>query len=197
MKQIVKHALLTMALTSMTVGLVGTEAGAARNKSDTIKPTPPSVAKGKSGVIKPRDDVAPPSAEKGIKDQAVKGCGNCGVTGRVAAPPAVADPAPPPPSVDIETGQLLIKDKPVAARRAHSGPGGTPPSTAAALKKRKGPKIRDDSVYSTPLRVSPPGGGAPSTAKGGKTGWLLGIGGLAAILAVVAASGGGGTPVSR
>ncbi len=164
MKQIVKHALLTAALSSMAVGLVGTEAGAARNKSDTIKPTPPSAAKGKSGVIRPRDDVAPPSAEKGIKDNAVKGCSGCGMTGRVAAPPAVADPAPPPPSVDFETGQLLIKTpiKPVPARRAHSGPGGTP----------------------------------PSTAKGGKTGWLLGIGGLAAILAVVAVSG-GGTPVSR
>ncbi|UVO54508.1 hypothetical protein [Sphingomonas sp. SUN039] len=49
-------------------------------------------------------------------------------------------------------------------RRAHSGPGGTPPSTAA---------------------------------KGGKTGLALGLGGLAAIIAVAAAASGGGTPVSR
>lgn len=33
-----------------------------------------------------------PSAAKGIKDQGVKGCGNCGVTGKVAAPTAGAEP---------------------------------------------------------------------------------------------------------
>ena len=44
----------------------------------------------------------PPSVEKGIKDQGVKGCGNCGLTGRVAAPPPVDDGAAPAPSVDYE-----------------------------------------------------------------------------------------------
>lgn len=105
----------------------------------SVTATGPAEAKGKSGVIKPRDDVAPPSAEKGIKDKGMTSCGNCGLTGKEAAPPPVDDGAAPAPSVDIETGQLLIKDKP------------NPPS--AAKKKKSRPKERDDAVYSTTLRV--------------------------------------------
>ncbi len=105
---------------------------AEKGKSDTIKPDLPSVDKGKSATIPPpTDDVAP--TERGIKDNGVKGCTGCGITGREAAPPPVDDGAAPP-SVDYEEkgkGQHMEKPgRPLTERRAHNGPGGTSPSTA-------------------------------------------------------------------
>jgi hypothetical protein len=76
-----------------------------------------SAERNKSGTIKtdPVQGEAPPSAEKGIKDNAIKSCGNCGLTGRVAAPPATGGPGDtPPPSADYESpggGQHLDKGR--------------------------------------------------------------------------------------
>ena len=178
---------LAVALLASTGGFLN-EAKAVETGQLLIKDKPRPAARNKSGTIQPN----PPTAtEKGIKDPGVKSCGSCGLTaGRVAAPPAVADPAPPPPSVDIETGQLLIKDKPTAAteRRAHNGPGGTPPATA---------KNQLCGVPYTPPCVTGAAQRSASTAtKGGKSALALGIGGLAALAAIVAATS-GGTPVSR
>lgn len=159
---------LAVALLASTGGFLN-EAKAVETGQLLIKDKPRPAARNKSGTIKPN----PPTAtEKGIKDPGVKGCGNCGLTGRVAAPPAAADPAPPPPAVDIETGQLLIKDKPTAAteRRAHNGSGGTPPSNSAqALSIAK---------------------------KGGKSGWII-VSALAAVGLTVALTSGNRNPVSR
>lgn len=179
---------------------------ATRTTSDTIKPTPPT------------------ATEKGIKDNAVKGCGNCGVTGRAAAPPPGGTPTPPgatdietgqirikdkptgaterqansgtgggpppPPAVDIETGQLLIKDKPVGAtaRQTNGGPGRTPP--AAAKNQLCG------LPYTPPCVTDAAQRSVGTAKKGGISALALGIGGLAAIAAIVAATS-GGTPVSR
>ena len=137
----------------------------------------PKVVEKTSDTPPPVDDAAAPNTERGIKDQAVKGCGNCGVTGKEAAPPP-ADYAAPAPSVDIETGQLLIKDRPVPSateRRAHNGPGGTPPSTA---------KNELCGVPYTPKCVT-----NATAKKGTNTGLILGITAGAAALAAVLASG--------
>ena len=108
------------------------ETGQIRDKG---KPMLPSAQKTLDTPPPVDDAAAPGSTEKGIKDNAVKGCGNCGLTGREAAPPPVDDAAAPDDASarKIETGQLLIKDKP------------KPPSAA----KRKGPKERDDPVRDT------------------------------------------------
>ncbi len=142
------------------------------------KPKLQSVEKGKSATIPVElPTIDAPATERGIKDQAVKGCGNCGLTGREAAPPPVDDGAAPAPSVDIETGQLLIKDKPTAAteRRAHNGPGGTPPSTA---------KNELCGLPYTAKCVT-----NATAKKGSNTGLILGITAGAAALAAVLASG--------
>ena len=149
-----------------------------KGKSDTIKPNPPSVEKGKSATIPVElPTVDAPATEKGIRDNGVKGCGNCGLTGKEAAPPPVDDGAAPAPSVDIETGQLLIKDKPTAAteRRAHNGSGGTPPSTA---------KNELCGLPYTAKCVT-----NATAKKGSNTGLILGITAGAAALAAVLASG--------
>lgn len=113
-------------------------------------------AKNKSGTIPVENDIANPATEKGIKDPAVKGCGSCGLTGKEASPPPVDDGAAPgseqrkfndqwsgaPPSAEWETGQIRDKGKPqrppATERRAHNGPGGTPPSTAKKGAKPAG-----------------------------------------------------------
>ena len=177
---------LAVALLASTGGFLN-EAKAVETGQLLIKDKPRPAARNKSGTIKPN----PPTAtERGIRDNGVKSHSGGMVSTREAAPPAVADPAPPPPAVDIETGQLLIKDKPTAAteRRAHSGPGGTPPATA---------KNQLCGVPYTPPCVTGAAQRSASTAtKGGKSALALGIAGLAAIAAIVAATG-GGTPVSR
>ena len=194
-----------LALSAMTLGVTGGDMAMAKGKSGTIKVDP--VAKGKSGTIPPpTDNVAP--TEKGIKDQGVKSCGSCGLTGREAAQSPVKDGAtdgekrkfndqwsgsanatdivnPPvrgsvgsgPAATSVEKG---IKDKAVGQggvltateRRAHNGPGGTPPSTAKP-KKKKGPKERDDPALDT-------------------SSLLPVAGGVAALAALAAALGGGG-----
>lgn len=133
-----------------------------------------SAEKGKSDTIK---DNPPTATERGIKDVGVKSCNGCGMTGKVAAPPPVDDAAAPAPSVDIETGQLLIKDKPTAAteRRAHNGPGGTPPSAAK------------NALCGLPY--TPPCVTDATAKKGSNTGLILGITAGAAALAAVLASG--------
>jgi hypothetical protein len=202
-------------VSAMTLGVTGGDLAMAKGKSAVLKPTPP-------------DDVT--TTERGIKDNGVKSCSGCGMTGRQAAPPATGDGATPPSAeVEVKGGQILEKpprphimereatpppvdaaaappsaekgktgwiivtpdppmatdkagrpkerddspmDTSVTERRAHNGPGGTPPSTAKP-KKRKGPKIRDD-PYSTSSRLLPV------------------VGGVAALAALVAAVGGGG-----
>jgi hypothetical protein len=98
-------------------------------------------AKNKTGTIPVENDVANPATERGIKDPGVRSCGNCGLTGKEAAPPPVDDGAAPP-SAEWETGQIRDKGKPqrppATERRAHSGPGGTPPSTAKKGAKPAG-----------------------------------------------------------
>ncbi len=138
-KQTLGAAAMT-ALAAMTIGMVKAAPIETGQLLIKAKPTPPSVEKGKSATIPVEPPtVESPATEKGIKDNAVKGCGNCGVTGREAAPPPVDDGAAPAPSVDIETGQKL--DKPqwpynkATERRAHNGPGGTPPTGAVARPK--------------------------------------------------------------
>jgi hypothetical protein len=66
----------------------------------------------KSGTI-PVEDIADPANEKGIKDNGVKGCGNCGLTGREAAPPATGGPGDtPPPSADYGVdGQIIDRGR--------------------------------------------------------------------------------------
>ena len=88
----------------MALSIVGTTGAMARNKSDTIKPNPPSVAKGKSATIPvelPTVDV--PATEKGIKDAG--GCPACGPVRDAPRPssgkagrPKVRDDSPLDPS---------------------------------------------------------------------------------------------------
>ena len=158
-----KQALGSVALSAMALSMIGTDGAAAgKNKSDVIKPNPDLPAdKIETGQMLDKGKPRPPSVERGIKDNGVKSCSGCGMTGREAAPPATGDGATPAPSVDIETGQMLDKgprwpNNKATERRAHSGPGGTPPSTAK---------------------------------KGNNTGLILGIAAGAAALAAVLASG--------
>jgi hypothetical protein len=181
-----KHTAGAFALSVAMLGMAATGPVTAKGKSGTIPPPPveaaASVEKGKSGTIKmdPVQGEAPPSAEKGIKDPAIKSCGSCGVTGREAAPPPVDDAAAPgseqrkfndqwsgaPPSVEKGKSGTIPIEPPTAGaqteRRAHEGPGGTP----------------------------------PSTVKKGKTGWILAVASAAALAAVLASGNNDGNPTS-
>ncbi len=121
-KQTLGAAAMT-ALAAMTFGMVKAapiETGQLLIKD---KPIAPSVEKGKSATIPVEPPtVEGPATEKGIKDKGMTSCGNCGLTGREAAPPPVDDGAAPPSAEKIETGQLLIKDKPVARSSAVARP---------------------------------------------------------------------------
>jgi hypothetical protein len=165
-----KHSAGAFALSVAMLGMSATGTVDAKGKSGVLKPpvdkvkvpgdrTPPS-AENKSGTMQ-AGDIADPAAEKGIKDQAVKGCGNCGVTGREAAPPPVDDAAAPP-SVDYEEkGKGQHMEKPP---RDH----GTERNKSGVLKPN------DPSV----------------AAKKGKTGWIfVTLAAVAAGVAVLAAGG--------
>jgi hypothetical protein len=126
----------------------------------------------------------PPSVERGIKDPGVKSCGSCGMTGKEAAPPPVDDAAAPPSAEweDPNGGQHFYKGckwprkcNKATERRAHDGPGGTPPSTT----KKGRPKERDDSPHN-------------------RSSLLPVLGAVAALAALAAAVGSGGNdnPVS-
>lgn len=169
-----KQALGSVALSAMALGMIGVDVAEAKKgqKNDVIKPNPDTAAEIETGQMLDKGKPRPPSVEKGIKDPGVKSCNGCGMTGREAAPPATGEGTAPAPSVDIETGQMLDKGprwKPSATeRRANSGPGGTPPSTA----KKGRPKERDDSPHN-------------------RSSLLPVLGGVAALAALVAAVGGG------
>lgn len=164
-------------------------------------------------------DRVKPSVEKGIKDNGVKSCGSCGMTGKKAAPPAVDGGAAPAPSVDVETGQLLDKGprwphNKVAEKEAAppaTDDGAAPPSEEKVETGQlldKGPRWPNNKA--TERRAhSGPGGTPPSIAKnalcglpytppcvtdatakkGANTGLILGITAGAAALAAVLASG--------
>ena len=141
----------------------------------------PKIVEKTSDTPPPVDDAAAPNTERGIRDNAIKSCGSCGVTGKAAAPPPVDDGAAPPSAdwEDPKGGQHFDKGKPkppsATERRAHNGPGGTPPSTA---------KHELCGVPYTPKCVT-----NATAKKGSNTGLILGITAGAAALAAVLASG--------
>ncbi len=191
MKVVWKEILASVALSAVALSMIGTDGAAARNKSSKMEPSPPEkvkpvsdqpvdapAEKGKSDTIKtdPVQGEAPPSTEKGIKDQGVKSCSGCGMTGKEAVPPPVDDAATPPSAEYGVDGQILdrgCRGRPncssATERRAHDGPGGTPPSTA----KKGRPKVRDDDVST-------------------RSSLLPVLGGVAALAALAAVASGGG-----
>ena len=190
---------LSVALLSVSAGAQVAPAGKpVKPPAEVVQPAPsvdvetgqmldkgprwPKIVEKTSDTPPPVDDAAAPgSTERGIKDNCIPwpSCQKRGapVTEIEAAPPPVDDGAAPAPSVDIETGQLLIKDKPKAAteRRAHNGPGGTPPSTAK------------NQLCGLPY--TPPCVTNATAKKGSNTGLILGITAGAAALAAILASG--------
>lgn len=129
MKNSIKQTLGAAAMTALAIGTISMVKAAPietgqllikdkpisveKGKSDTIKPNPPSVEKGKSATI-PLDPptVESPATERGIRDNGVKSCSGCGMTGRVAAPPATGGPGDTPPSVDFGVdGQILDRGR--------------------------------------------------------------------------------------
>ncbi len=195
-----KQALGSVALSAMALSMIGTGGAVAQSKPDTIKPAPPTADKIETGQMLDKGPRRPPSVERGIKDNGVKGCTGCGITGREAAPPATGDGATPTPSVDIETGQMLDKGprwKPsVAAQEAAPPPtgDGTAPPSAEKIETGqmldRGCRWPKDCSKATERRAhNGPGGTPPSTAKGNNTSLILGITVGAAALAAVLASG--------
>lgn len=193
-----KQALGSVALSAMALSMIGTDGAAAgKNKSDVIKPNPDLPAdKIETGQMLDKGKPRPPSVERGIKDNGVKSCSGCGMTGREAAPPATGDGATPAPSVDIETGQMLDKGprwKPSVAAQEAAPPAtgdGTPPSTDIEQGQMldKGPRWKPSA---TERRAhNGPGGTPPATAKN-KSGWIIPTLGAvtAAALAAILASG--------
>ena len=191
-----KQALGSVALSAVALGMVGTDGAVAQNKPQTVKPNPPTAEKIETGQMLDKGPRRPPSVEKGIKDNGVKSCGSCGLTGREAAPPATGDGATPTPSVDIETGQMLDKGprwKPIPSAREAAPPAtgdGTPPSTDIEQGQMldKGPRWKPSA---TERRAhNGPGGTPPATAKN-KSGWIIPTLGAvtAAALAAILASG--------
>jgi hypothetical protein len=97
-----------VALSAMSLSMIGTDGAVAKPKSDKIKVNPPTAAEVETGQLLIRD--RPVSAAATENDL-------CGL------------PYTPPcdkvaPAVDVETGQLLIKDRPVrpsAARKNKTG----------------------------------------------------------------------------
>ncbi len=156
----------------------------------------------KAKPVDPPAKPTPAQTERGIRDNGVKSHSGGMTSGRVATPPPVDDGATPPSAEYGVDRQILEKPPRETMRSAATGPGGgagvdTPPSADYGVDGQIIDRGRDRPRVTERRAHSGPGGTPPSTAKGGKTGWLLGIGGLAAIIAVVAASSGGGTPVSR
>jgi hypothetical protein len=149
-----------------------------------LKPTPP-------------DDVT--TTERGIKDPAIKSCGNCGLTGRQAAAPATGDGAAPPSAkVPVKGGQILEKPpRPhIMAREATPPPVDDAAAPPSAEKGKSGSMppvdttLRDIGLKRT---KSPNGqGGTPPTAAKPKKGStaLLALGGLAVIVGIIIASSG-------
>lgn len=163
-------------------------------KNDVIKPDPDlAAARNKSDKIKDNGNIAEPGADKGIKDPGVKSCGNCGLTGREAAPPPVDDGATPP-SVDIETGQMLDKGprhKPHVTERNKSDTIKPDPPLAGERNKSDTIKPNPPEVArnkSDTIKPDPP----LAAAGKNKSGWILpALGGIALVGTIVAVSGGG------
>jgi hypothetical protein len=195
---IIQKTMTTVALGAIVAVAFGASGGLdpvhARNKSGKIDP--PQAQK---TVQVPAETPTPPAeqAERGIKDQGVKGCNGCGLTGREAAPGTGEAPAQggTPPSADHQWFEVAPKHLRVREAApgtgeapAEGGPGGGPRVDAQGAgdpkvtekKKRKGPKERDDSIYNN-----------------SKTSLLPVLGGVAALAAlVVAVSGGNDAPTS-
>jgi hypothetical protein len=207
---------MTAAMSSAVLGLGLAGPADAKGKSGVLKPNEPTAVttteRGKSGVLKPNEPTAVATTERGIKDNGVKGCTGCGLTGRAAAPPPPASGETTDSIYGPGVSPEVVQDQPAASGTGRNKSGTLPPPEPSAEKGKTGwiivtpeppmatdkpgrPKVRDK-PYSTSSRSVPPSGTPHSTAKGGKTGWLLGIGGLAAIAAVVAVSSGSGTPAS-
>jgi hypothetical protein len=139
----------SVALSAAALSMIGTDGALAKGKSAVMKPTPP-------------DDVT--TTEKGIKDKGVSGCGNCGLTGREAAPPPADDGTAP---ASVEKGKSAVM-KP------------TPPDDAAPSAERGKSGV-----------LKPHDDGCNGCgAKKGKTGWIiLSVAALAGGVAILASSG--------
>ena len=163
-----KQALGSVALSAMALSMIGTGGAVAQTKPDTVKPNPPTAEKIETGQLLIKDKPRPPAVEKGIKDQGVKSCNGCGMTGKEAAPPPVDDAAAPPSAEKIETGQLLIRDKdmpkPSSVERGIKDQAvKNIPQPGDKRTKSKGPKVRDDPI-STKSSLLPVAGGVAALA---------------------------------
>lgn len=120
-----KHSAGAFALSVAMLASTGGQAAPVETGQLLIKdkPIPTSVEKGKSATI----PVELPTVDAPSTERGIKdpGVRSCGSCGATGR-----EAAPPPVDDDAAPG-----------------------STTAKPKKRKGPKIRDDSVYSTSLRV--------------------------------------------
>ncbi len=218
MKDTWKRLFAGVALSSMVLGITG---GNSASATGTTAPAPaatsvPPPAEGGTGSAD-RGIKCPPTCP--IKDRGGPE-GPQPQTNREAAPTPQATGggnAPAPAAAErIETGQLIIRPRPnppsvesqspggaapttatgnqEAERRAHSGPGGTPPAAA----DRNGTPRNPNSGGTPPAAATGGGfGGGPRvTTSRNRTGLLLGtLSGIAA-LAFAVSSGGSDSPVS-
>jgi hypothetical protein len=137
-------------------------AGPALSQSSS---TPEKPVKGQAG-----------QAERGIKDNGVKGCGKCGITGKEQAPPTGETPP-------VEGATESVAGGP------GSRPGNNPVTPGATQSVGGGPGSRPGNNPVTP--------GATARARGGpgsgpRHNWPLLVGGIAAAGGLVALAAGGG-----
>ncbi len=120
------------------------------------------------------DDPPEAATEKGIKDKGMTSCGNCGLTGREAAPPPVDDASAP--ATERNKSDTIKPDPPLAGQRNKSDT--IKPDPPLAGQRNKSDKIKE---------------GPPLLGLRNKTGWIIPVLGVASASALVALAAGGGS----
>ena len=170
-----KQAVSAVALSAMIIGSAG---GAMAEP--TAEPKEKSMRPHGAPIIfmkeekKPEGEAptqTPASTERGIKDDAIKGCGKCGVTsGREKAPDGIEGAGDAAADVERDIPIKGVKSKPpnetARGHKANTVPGG-------GTGRREG----------KPPKYNSTGPRNPNTA-------LLAIGGLGALAAIIVAAGG-------
>lgn len=122
MKNSIKQTLGAAALAAMMLSVIGTGGVMARNKSDTIKPNPPTVAKGKSSTI---DPPPPTASEYGVDGQILEKPPRGGI-----AKPAGDQTGTPTATEYGVDGQIIDRGKGRPITKSADTPVDTPPPPA-------------------------------------------------------------------
>jgi hypothetical protein len=123
MKNLMKQAMGAVALSAMSLSMIGTDGAVAKPKSDKIKVNPPTAAEVETGQLLIKDRPVAKSSTGGLPPEPTPAAWedpNGGQhfdkgKGRPVAKSSTGGQPPEPTAAEVETGQLLIRDRPVSA----------------------------------------------------------------------------------